>query len=91
MEELTLSGKIQNASDTNKLLWLILQELRRINQVGQAINQPEEERPATAQILAVKGNGDKPGQNLCKYCGEMIDGNKGKLLAHIRKCPSRQG
>lgn len=28
--------------------------------------------------------------NKCKYCGDFIEGNRGNLLAHIRKCPERK-
>ena len=28
--------------------------------------------------------------NKCKYCGDFIPGNRGNLLAHIRKCPERK-
>lgn len=92
MSEITLSGKIENMSDTNKLLWLILQELRRLNPSGQVINQPEEKNVPTTQILAVEENDGKKEQHQCKYCGEMVEGNRGNLLAHIRnKCPARKG
>jgi len=36
------------------------------------------------------GGSNKPIEGLvCKYCGEVVEGNRGNLLSHIRKCEKR--
>ena len=94
------TGKYENMTDTNKLLYLIYGEVKRMAEVFDSANagslfnagphgntntQPEQEDLTTEQIEATE---QKEG-HICKYCGDFIGGNKGKLLAHIRKCPKR--
>jgi hypothetical protein len=89
-----------NMTDTNKLLYLIYGEVQQIRQVldtanldsllkelGQddTISQPEPQNVTTGQIELTQS---KEGLK-CKYCGEIVTGNRGNLLAHIRKCPKR--
>jgi len=94
------TGKYENMTDTNKLLYLIYGEVKRIREVFDGANidplvsvkaldnvevQPEPDNPTTGQIEATQL---KEGRN-CKYCAEFIEGNKGDYLAHVRKCPKR--
>ena len=87
-------------TDTNKLLYLIYGEVMQIRQVLDRADldsllkelklentniQPEPQNVTTGQIEPIPS---KEGHK-CKYCGDFIGGNKGKLLAHIRKCPKR--
>ena len=94
------TGKYENMTDTNKLLYLIYGEVQQIRQVldgadlgsllkelGQdnTISQPEPQNVTTEQTEPTQS---KEGLK-CKYCGEIVPGNRGNLLAHIRKCPKR--
>lgn len=88
-------------TDTNKLLYLIYGELMQIKQVlnsanlGLLIKELEQEQadvhpePQNVTTGLVGVNAEAEGLT-CKYCGEMIPGNRGNLLAHIRKCPERK-
>ncbi len=92
------TNSYEKMTDTNKLLYLILGELQAIRQAlncpqasdkkqGKANTQPKPKKSATKQI---KGNQGRQGISACKYCGEVIEGNRGNLLAHIRKCPEHK-
>ena len=85
-----------NMTDTNKLLYFIYGELVMIRQtlfkgeidslqcetnVLKPVNQPEQENLTESRT--------EPNALICKYCGELINGNRGNLLAHIRKCDKR--
>ena len=87
-------------TDTNKLLYLIYGEVQQIRQILDRADidsllrelkqentevQTEPQSVTTEQIepALLKGG------HTCRYCGEFVEGNKGKLLAHIRKCPKR--
>jgi hypothetical protein len=77
-------------TDTNKLLYLIYGEVQQTRQaletiLGNIIGPPEPQNVTTGQIEAPES---KEGHK-CKYCGEIVEGNRGNLLAHIRKCESR--
>ena len=93
------TNSYEKMSDTNKLLYLILGELREIKQVLGDSQSNETEKPkAVASKNKQKptkkqagGNKPKQGQNACKYCGEVIEGNKGNLMAHYKKCEKRKG
>ena len=93
------TNSYEKMNDTNKLLYLILGELQEIKQAlnrpqtsdkkqGKANTQPKPKKSTTGQIEA---NKPKQGANTCKYCGEVIEGNKGNLMAHYRKCEKRKG
>ena len=93
------TNSYEKMSDTNKLLYLILGELREFKQaLGDSqtneLNKPKvvtsknKEKPAKKQA---DGNKAKQAQNTCKYCGEVIEGNKGNLMAHYKKCEKRKG
>ena len=93
------TNSYEKMTDTNKLLYLILGELQEIKQVlnapqtsdkkqGKANTQPKPKKPTTGQI---KANKAKQGASACKYCGEVIEGNRGNLMAHYRKCEKRKG
>ena len=92
------TNSYEKMNDTNKLLYLILGELREIKQaLGDSqpneIKQPKavpskiKQKPAKKQT---EGNKPKQTQNACKYCGEVIEGNKGNLMAHYKKCEKRK-
>lgn len=92
------TNSYEKMNDTNKLLYLILGELREIKQaLGDSqtneLNKPKvvvsknKEKPAKKQVDSNKA---KQVQNTCKYCGEVIEGNKGNLMAHYRKCEKRK-
>lgn len=94
--DLKLTSKIDQASDNIKLLYFIYRELVQIREAlspavlgeveqGNTIAQEEQKSVATGALVASNA---KEGF-ACKYCGEFIEGNRGKLLAHIRKCPKR--
>lgn len=93
------TNSYEKMTDTNKLLYLILSELQEIKQAlncpqtsdkkqDKANTQPKPKKSATKQI---KGNQGRQGTSACKYCGEVIEGNKGNLMAHYRKCEKRKG
>jgi len=92
------TNSYEKMSDTNKLLYLILGELREIKQAlgglqsseakkPKAVTSKKKEKPVKKQA---GGNKAKQGQNTCKYCGEVIEGNKGNLMAHYKKCEKRK-
>jgi hypothetical protein len=94
------TGKYQNMTDTNKLLYLIYGEVKRIRevfdtaQVGSLVGDSKrgninvQEMQKNIVVGQIEVPESKEGHK-CKYCGEFVEGNKGKLLAHIRKCPKR--
>ena len=93
------TNSYEKMSDTNKLLYLILSELREIKRAlgdsqANEIKQPKavpskiKQKPAKKQT---ESNKTKQAQNACKYCGEVVEGNKGNLMAHYRKCEKRKG
>lgn len=51
----------------------------------ETITQVAEEKPVTGQEMP---SSEVQGLK-CKYCGEMIPGNRGNLLAHVRQCDKR--
>ncbi len=94
----------EKMADTNKLLYLLLVEVREIknillqgqtetltydsNQSGKQVNantQEDAERSSQGKIETL----EKRQGFYCKYCNEFVEGNRGDLLAHIRKCPKR--
>jgi len=75
------SCKPENMNDTNKLLWLILQELKENKGNCSKKKAKRVTEPIKAQSNDVAHEGHK-----CKYCGEFIPGNRGNFLAHCRKC-----
>lgn len=89
-----------NMTDTNKLLYLIYGEVQQIRQVldradlDSLLKELKQENtevhpePQKATTEPIKPTPSKEGHK-CKYCGDFIGGNKGNLLAHIRKCPKR--
>lgn len=86
-----------NMSDTNKLLYLIYGELVQIRQVlfKAEIDSLQSEKLSGDSEVNVMQEDSTEGHTeanamKCKYCGEMVDGNRGNLLAHIRKCPERK-
>jgi hypothetical protein len=92
------TNSYEKMTDTNKLLYLILGELREIKQAlncpqtsdkkqVKANTQPKPKKSTTGQI---EGNQAKAGGFTCKFCGEVVEGNRGNLLAHIRQCPERK-
>lgn len=78
-------------TDTNKLLYLILVELKRLNPATESkdIVPAKAVKPRETKD-APKTQPEATGAMKCKYCGRMIPGNKGNLLAHIRTCPSKK-
>ncbi len=99
MELKLTTNSYEKMTDTNKLLYLILGELQAIRQVlsgpklsevkqGKANTKPKPKKSTTGQI---KANKPKQAVNTCKYCGEVIEGNRGNLMAHYRKCEKRKG
>jgi len=85
-----------NMTDTNKLLYFIYGELVMIRQtlfrdeidslqkesnIAKPVNHQEQERSTDSHT--------EPNGSICKYCGELVEGNRGNLLAHIRKCDKR--
>ncbi len=98
MELKLTTNSYENMTDTNKLLYLILGELQAIRQVltGSQLNEAKQDKantqpePKKSTTKEIEGNRDKQGENTCKYCGEVISGNRGNLLAHIRKCPEHK-
>lgn len=79
-------------TDTNKLLYLIYGELVSIREAltptetrSGIDTQPTQETVPTEQVEAPN---TKDGFK-CKYCDEIIPGNRGNLLAHIRQCSKR--
>ncbi len=63
-------------SKTEKLLYNIWQELRRLNEF-----KPE---PARPMRKATKGKGKAKGFVTCKQCGEKFD-NRGKFFNHLKE------
>ena len=93
------TNSYEKMNDTNKLLYLILGELQEIKQ---ALNRPqtndkEQGKANTRQVKQkantgqIEANKVRQGTNTCKYCGEVIEGNRGNLMAHYRKCEKRKG
>ena len=93
------TNSYEKMNDTNKLLYLILGELQEIKQAlgdsqsneakpSKVVDSKIKQKPAKKQA---ESNETKQGQNACKYCGEVIEGNKGNLMAHYRKCEKRKG
>jgi hypothetical protein len=88
-------------TDTNKLLYLIYGELVSLREaIERSLASPcqgdrgldgvvvhPEPQNVTTGLVGVNAEGEGL---TCKYCGEMIPGNRGNLLAHIRKCPERK-
>ena len=92
------TNSYEKMTDTNKLLYLILSELQEIKQ---ALNCPQtsdkkQGKANTRQVKQKANTGQietsetKKGASACKYCGEVIEGNKGNLMAHYRKCEKRK-
>lgn len=65
--------KPENWSDTNKLLWLILQELKKMNTPKESVCSTREsiEKPKSKKAIT------------CKVCGEKFD-NRGLFLRHMK-------
>ena len=71
-----------NFNDTEKLLYLILQELKRIGIAQTEIITPELVSPVTVQETpTAPANQDKT--HVCKKCGKKFP-NMGKLLSHMK-------
>lgn len=64
--------RIENFSDTDKLLYLILQELKRINSLPCPTREDTEEVKDTVKTIT------------CKICGEQFT-NRGLFLSHMRE------
>ena len=94
-------GSYERMTDTNKLLYLIYGEIVSLREAiersladpcgGDAglgsvfvhADTPNADTSPTDNAESIEGN-------KCKYCGDFIEGNRGNLLAHIRKCPERK-
>ena len=87
--KIQLTSRPENMSDTNKLLFSILMELKSINSV--IIHENKEKRSRAQTGSNKKKRIDKSGNEggCCKFCGEFVPGNRGQLLAHYRKCEKR--
>ena len=93
------TNSYEKMTDTNKLLYLIFGELQAIRQVlsGSQLNEVKQPKtntrakPKKSATKQIKGNQGRQGTSACKYCGEVIEGNKGNLMAHYRKCEKRKG
>ena len=84
-----------NMTDTNKLLYFICSELEQLKQiVGVEFSPPHDDSKLFEVVDGTTKENVSEGQTKdnalkCKYCGRVIEGNKGNLLAHIRKCDKR--
>ena len=85
-----------NMTDTNKLLYFIYGELVMIRRTlfKDEIDPLQGESDATKPVNRLEQEHSaesrtEPNGLTCKYCGELVKGNRGNLLAHIRKCDKR--
>lgn len=92
------TNSYEKMTDTNKLLYLVLGELQGIREalnksrLNEQVFGDSEGRETKQNSIAgqIEGNQAKAEGFTCKYCGEVVEGNRGNLLAHIRQCSERK-